>query len=164
MPVSVITLLITTSTTTYDAGLDIRSSDDDGAFAAGQIINGLLQLALYLLATVACFQAVADAYMGHRPDWRQSLRFAARRAPAVLAMTIVYFIGLAFGAIAIPIGAIFLAVRWAVAMPALLLERRGPIGALGRSWNLVGGFWWKTFDDLPAERFLEALDVARRGG
>ena len=37
---------------------------------------------------------------------------------------------------------------WSVAMPALLLERRGPAGALGRSWSLVGGFWWKCFGTL----------------
>jgi hypothetical protein len=61
VPVAVIGLLITTSTTTYDASLDIRSPDDDTAYGAGQVINAILQIALYLLATVACFQAVADA-------------------------------------------------------------------------------------------------------
>jgi hypothetical protein len=148
VPVAVVSLLITTSTTTYDAGLDVRSPDDDAAYGAGQVVNALLQIALYLLATVACFQAVADAYIGRRPDWRSSLRFAARRSPAVLAMTIVYFCGLAVGLIFVFVGAIFLAVRWSVAMPALLLERRRPIAALGRSWKLVGGFWWKVFGTL----------------
>jgi hypothetical protein len=148
VPVAVVSLLITTSTTTYDPTLDVRSSDDDAAYGAGQVINAVLQLALYLLATVACFEAVAEAYMGGEPDWRSSLRFAARRLPAVLGMSILYFFGLFFGLIAIVIGAIFLAVRWSVAMPALLLERRGPVSALGRSWNLVGGFWWKVFGTL----------------
>ena len=64
VPVAVISLLITTSTTTYDAGLDVRTADDDAAFGAGQVVKTLLQMALYLLATVACFEAVAEAYMG----------------------------------------------------------------------------------------------------
>jgi hypothetical protein len=148
VPVAVISLLITTSTTTYDSGLDVRTADDDAAYGAGQVVKTLLQLALYLLATVACFEAVAEAYMGGEPDWRSSLRFAARRAPAVLAMTIVYFLGLIAGLIFIIIGSIFLAVRWSVAMPALLLERRSPLAALGRSWKLVSGFWWKVFGTL----------------
>jgi hypothetical protein len=103
---------------------------------------------LYLLATVACFLAIADAYLGRRPDWRASLRFAARRAPAVLAMSILYFLGIFVGAFFVLIGAIYVAVRWSVAMPALLLERRGPIASLRRSWSLVKGFWWKCFGTL----------------
>jgi hypothetical protein len=148
VPVAVITLLITTSTTTYDSSLDVRVRDDGAAYGAGVVVNAILQLVLYLLATVACFQAIADAYMGRRPDWRSSLRFAARRAPAALAMTILYFLGIFAGLIFVLIGAVFVAVRWSVAMPALLLERRGPAGALGRSWSLVSGFWWKCFGTL----------------
>src|SRR4051812_27283579 len=148
VPVAVISVLITTSTTTYDAGLDVRSADDDAAFGAGQVVKTLVQMALYLLATVACFEAVAEAYMGGGPAWRSSRRFAARRAPGVLAMTIVYFFGLFAGLLVVVIGMIFLAVRWSVAMPALLLERRAPLAALGRSWKLVGGFWWKVFGTL----------------
>jgi hypothetical protein len=148
VPVAIISLLITTSTTTYDAGLDTRSADDGAAYDAGVVVNGLLQLLLYLLATVACFLAIADAYLGRQPDWRSSLRFAARRSPAVFVMSVLIFLGLFVGVFFLVIGAIFLAVRWSVAMPALLLERRGPISALGRSWSLVKGFWWKCFGTL----------------
>src|SRR3954453_10585833 len=63
VPVAVISLLITTSTTTYDAGLDVRSADDDAAYGAGQVVNTLLEMALYLLATGARFEAVAEAYV-----------------------------------------------------------------------------------------------------
>src|SRR3954447_6789477 len=73
VPVAVISLLITTSTTTYDAGLDVRTRDSGAAADAGAFVNAVLQLVLYLLATVACFLAIADAYMGRRPDWRSSL-------------------------------------------------------------------------------------------
>ncbi len=39
----------------------------------------------------------------------------------------------------------WLAVRWSVAVPALLAEQIGPRAALGRSWALVRGRWWRTF-------------------
>jgi hypothetical protein len=164
VPVAVISVLITASTTTYDAALDVRSPDDGTAYDAGVFVNGILQVVLYLLATVACFLAIADAYMGRPPDWRSSLRFAAQRTPVVFVMSILYFVGLLAGVFAVVIGAIFLAVRWSVAMPALLLERRGPVGALGRSWRLVKGFWWKCFGTLLVAYLLVTLLSFAVGG
>jgi hypothetical protein len=148
VPVAIVSVLITTSTTSYDPSADVRTRDPGSAYGAGVAVNELLQLVLYLLATVACFRAVADAYLGRPTDWRTSLRFAARRAPAAFAMLILYFLGLFAGVLVILVGAIFLAVRWSVALPALMLERRGPVAALGRSFGLVKGFWWKVFGTL----------------
>jgi hypothetical protein len=148
VPVAIVSLLITTSTTTYDPTTDVRTRDDGSAYGAGVAVHQLLQLVLYLLATVACFGAIADGYLGRRPEWRSSLGFAARRAPMALVMGILAFLGIVAGFIALIIPGIFLAVRWSVALPALLLERRGPVAALGRSWRLVKGFWWKVFGTL----------------
>jgi hypothetical protein len=148
VPVAVVNFLVTTSTTTYDATLDIRSPDDDSAYDAGQVVNAILGIALYLVASVGCVHAVGEAYMGRAADWRSSLRVGARRALPALGLSILYVLGLFFGFLALIIPAIFLAIRWSVAMPALVLERRGPIAALGRSWSLVGGFWWKCFGTL----------------
>src|SRR5207245_10510869 len=39
---------------------------------------------------------------------------------------------------------IWIAVRWLVGAPALLAEDLGPVNALGRSWQLVEGRWWRT--------------------
>jgi hypothetical protein len=39
---------------------------------------------------------------------------------------------------------IWIAVRWLVGAPALLAENLGPVNALGRSWQLVEGRWWRT--------------------
>jgi hypothetical protein len=40
--------------------------------------------------------------------------------------------------------AVFLWVRFAVAVPAVVLERAGPVTALRRSWQLVQGNWWRV--------------------
>lgn len=148
VPVAIVSLLITTSTTTYDPTTDVRTRDDGSAYGAGLAVHQLLQLVLYLLAAVACFGAIADSYLGRRPEWRSSLRFAARRAPMAFVMGILAFLGIVAGFIALFFPGVFLAVRWSVALPALLLERRGPVAALGRSWRLVKGFWWKVFGTL----------------
>ncbi len=39
---------------------------------------------------------------------------------------------------------IFLWARWLVAVPALVLEHRGPLEALRRSWNLTRGHTWRA--------------------
>jgi membrane-anchored glycerophosphoryl diester phosphodiesterase (GDPDase) len=51
---------------------------------------------------------------------------------------------LAFTIIGIPF-AIYLGVRWAFAMPAVLLERASVTEALTRSSNLIKGNWWRVF-------------------
>ncbi|GAA4662189.1 hypothetical protein [Kineococcus glutinatus] len=44
---------------------------------------------------------------------------------------------------AIAVGA-WLYVRWSLAAPALLLERAGVLGSMGRSWRLVRGSTWRV--------------------
>lgn len=44
----------------------------------------------------------------------------------------------------LPLG-IWLIVRFAVSVPVMMAERVGPIRALGRSWALSDGAWWRTF-------------------
>jgi hypothetical protein len=38
---------------------------------------------------------------------------------------------------------VWILVRWSVAIPVLTVEGGGPRRALGRSWNLVRGHWWR---------------------
>ena len=41
--------------------------------------------------------------------------------------------------------AIWLGFRWFSASYAVVIEGKGPIVGLGRSWNLVAGSWWRVF-------------------
>ena len=41
--------------------------------------------------------------------------------------------------------AIWLGVRWFSASFAVVIEGKGPIAGLGRSWSLVTGSWWRVF-------------------
>lgn len=43
-----------------------------------------------------------------------------------------------------PLG-IWIGVRWSMSWVALLIERQGPLSALGRSWGLTRGAWLHTF-------------------
>jgi hypothetical protein len=54
------------------------------------------------------------------------------------------FIAVAGGITAI-VFAIIVYIRWYVTIPALMLEGVGPVQAMGRSWRLVRGSWWRTW-------------------
>jgi hypothetical protein len=53
--------------------------------------------------------------------------------------------GLLFATIILFPLAIFLFVRWSLALPALVVEGTGTFGSLGRSMQIVSGQWWRTF-------------------
>jgi len=57
--------------------------------------------------------------------------------------------------------AVFLYVRWSLAIPALVAERRGAGGSLARSAQLVSGGWWRVFGVIVA---VAALTLAPQAG
>ncbi len=134
-----------------------ESEVDLDTFLAGQFVILVLAGLTYLLATGACFRAIAQAYIGEPTDWKASLRFALRRAPALLWLSILYGIGLTFGFLALIIPGIYLAVAWAVSFPALLVEDVRGRRALARSFRLVRGSWWRTFSILFIGYLLAAV-------
>jgi len=150
VPVQILSAIILASTVDDPAFLDVTTTesgteDADAAFWAGQFVTTLLTGASFLLATGACFRAIAEGWLGRRPDWRESLRFAARRALPLLWISILSVLGVLLGTIALIIPGIFLFVRWVVAYPVLFVEDERGGGALARSSQLVKGRWWQTF-------------------
>jgi membrane-anchored glycerophosphoryl diester phosphodiesterase (GDPDase) len=54
-------------------------------------------------------------------------------------------VGLVIGLVVLLIALIYIPTRLAVAFPAIVLDGESAVGSLSRSWNLVGGNWWRTF-------------------
>src|SRR5918997_1823503 len=143
LPVQIISALLTASIapeqfdfTTSETGV---SDDEEAEFLVGQGIVVLLSFISVLLATAVCFKAVADAYLGVEPDWRRSLRFAVRRLGGLVGVGFLSGIVVLLGFVALIVPGIWLAVALSLAVPALLLERIGPVQALKRSFRLVRG-------------------------
>jgi hypothetical protein len=99
----------------------------------------------YLVATGATYKAVAEAFLGDRPNWKSSLGYAFRRAHSLLWVSLLggLVVGVAFALCFIP--GIYLGVAFAVAIPAVMTEDVRGRRALGRSRRLVKGRWWRTF-------------------
>jgi hypothetical protein len=146
LPVQVVTAVVLASTVTDPDYLNITTTDpgtdDTAAFWAGQLVIVLLGMVSYLLATGACFRAIAEGWLGREPSWRESVKFAARRAHSLLWISILYGLSVAVGFVLCLAPGIWLAVAFSVAFPVLFVEDLRGGKALSRSFNLVKGRWW----------------------
>ncbi|MDX6678003.1 MAG: hypothetical protein QOE31_2055 [Solirubrobacteraceae bacterium] len=152
VPVQILSTLLTAdyTVTQFDLTTDTtqtpqQSLDELNQYIGGLAVTTLLQMAAVLLASAACFRAVAQSYLGEESDWRSSLRFALRNAPSLLWLTLLYGLGVLLGTVLLIAPGVWLFIGWAFAMPALLAEGVRGRKALGRSWGLVKGRWWRTF-------------------
>jgi hypothetical protein len=153
IPVQVVIAIVYLST--FSAGSDVpggsfaitlhpQPAQDPAARAGASVVVSLLSLVVAALVTAASVKAVSDAYLDHSPTIGTSLRYALRRLPAVLGCELLRVLGLIVTFILIIIPGIWLYGRWSVALPALLVERTGPVSALRRSSRLVKGRWWPS--------------------
>jgi hypothetical protein len=116
-----------------------------GVFLTGWGVALLITFVAGQLAQAGCFRAVADAYLGEEVGWRSSLRYALRRLPALLGMSIASGILTVIGFALCILPGVYLWAAFYVAVPVLLVEGSGPLRSLGRSRELVRGRWWGTF-------------------
>jgi len=166
VPVQIVSTIVTADYTLSSFGVGSNSEqttreaiDELNRHIDGLLVSALLQILALVFATAACLRAIIAAYLGETPDWRGSLRYAVRHAGPLLAMTALYLGGVTIGAIAFLLPGIWLYIAWAFALPVLLVEGlRGP-AALGRSYALVRGRWWRTFGVI-ALGFLLAIVIA----
>ena len=136
------------------------------------LVTLVAALLLTGILTVVMSRAVLGQQIGAREAWAQ----ARPRVPALLGVTglvILILLGVALlsigpGILASVLGAptpvvvvafvlgvpaaiavaIYLYVAFALAPPAIVLERRGVLASLRRSRQLVRGAWWRTFGIL----------------
>jgi hypothetical protein len=164
--------------------LDFDASDLRTAII-GVVLVAILTLVATTLASAACFKAVADAYLGHRPEWRASMRVAIRRLGSVL--WIIFLGGMVWvgvpvtviaggallGAVVVQgdaaplvvvpavlgglVAGVWLYISFAVAVPALLTEDARGSSALKRSFRLIRGRWWPAFALLVLGAILTAI-------
>jgi hypothetical protein len=150
VPLSIIATIIEASTNdqAFDVNATTTTTSDDGAVIAGTLIGALIQGAAAALAIAACFRVISSAYLGERAEAGPSLRYGLSRLLPLMVAYITLSIVLAVSALFLLIPAIFLGVKWSVTFAAIVSERAGPFSAIGRSWELTRGHWWRTFGTL----------------
>lgn len=108
-------------------------------------ISTVLGMLAALLATGAAFKAVADAYLGRRPQAGASLRFAGKKVLSLLWVGILTTMVVVAGFLLLIIPGIYMGIALMVVVPVLMVEDIRGFKALRRSRDLVRGRWWPVF-------------------
>jgi hypothetical protein len=125
----------------------------------GLILLGALgSIVIAPFSVGAVYRAVTDVALGRPATVGSVLRETLARyfpllglialaALIFLAWLIAFVIGLFLIVVWIGVGVlgVWLLIRWWLTVAAMMAEDIGPINGLRRSWNLVGGMWWRTF-------------------
>jgi hypothetical protein len=127
------------------------------AVGAAGLVAGLAGLLMYLVLTGAITRAVAAEVAGQDPSLEQSYRFGFHRLGSVLLVSVLVGLATIAGFILFIIPGIWIGVRLAVSVEALVVEGRRGTQAMGRSWELVGGHWWHAFGALVVAGLLTGL-------
>lgn len=142
---------------TFSVSSGSQTASDRAAVLGANGVLVVIELLAAALVTAACVKAVSDAYLDQPIGASESLRFALRRLPRLMVLEVVMWIGLIIGFILLIIPGIWLYAAWSVAVPVLLIERRGAFRSLGRSRRLVKGRWWATAAVLIVANLMVTL-------
>jgi hypothetical protein len=121
------------------------------------LVTALAGLLMFLVLTGAITRAVAAEVVGEDPSLEQSYRFGFHRLGSVLLVSVLVGLATVGGLILFIIPGIYIGVRLAVSIEALVVEGRRGTQAMGRSWELVGGHWWHAFATLLVAVLLTGL-------
>jgi hypothetical protein len=129
------------------SGLGAPSGFQSG-FSVSQLIgasffSGIISMVIAAFVQGALTRATVAANEGQRATFAESFSTALRVLLPLIGLSILMGIGLMFGFILLIVPGIILLLMWAVAVPALVVERIGIIAALSRSAELTKGVRWK---------------------
>jgi hypothetical protein len=82
---------------------------------------------------------------------------ALRRLPAALIAMVLMGLGVLCGIVLLIVPGIWLGVRWTLTLVAVADQEAGPTRAMGVSWQLVKGHWWRTLTIISVMVLLMAL-------
>jgi uncharacterized membrane protein len=137
----IFTLIAIVTVLPHQLGGDAQTTGGAVQSFVAAIVGWILQFIGQAVILYGAFQAMR----GRPVVLGDALRRGFSRFLPLLAISILVAIGLAIGFMLLIVPGIILAMRWAVAVPACVVENLGPISALRRSAELTRGHRWKIF-------------------
>jgi uncharacterized membrane protein len=132
-------------------------STSSWAVGTAGLVTALAGVVMFLVLTGAITRAVAAEVAGEDPSVEQSYRFGFHRFWSVLLVSVLVGLATVAGLILFIIPGIYIGIRLAVSIEALVVEGRKGTQAMARSWELVGGHWWHAFGTLVVAGLLTGL-------
>jgi hypothetical protein len=129
-------------------GIDLTDPDITKIPRSYWVLNAVAAPFLYMLMEGAIAVGVSDAYFGRTVDVWSAHGRAFARLPSLIAATFLRNLAIFVGLILLILPSLWVAARYLVTVPALLLEDLGPLKALGRSSELTKGEMGRIFKAL----------------
>ena len=148
VPLAIAGTIVVALTDEHYFDVSTTEVDQSGSAVAGNLIGIVLQGIALALAVAACFKIVSAAYLGEEANVGESLRYGAGRIVAIIVAYIVLAILLGISFILLVIPFVFFSVKFSMTFAAIVFERKGPFAAMGRSWALTRGSFWRTLGVL----------------
>ena len=115
---------------------------------ATALVSVLIGMVISAIVQGALTRATISASEGRKASFAESLSTGLRVFLPLIGLSIVFAFGVGLGFVLLIVPGIILLLMWAVAVPALVVERQGIFGALGRSSELTKGARWKILGML----------------
>lgn len=109
------------------------------------LVGVVVQMVGSSLLQVALVQATVTDLNGGKVSPRAGLELAARLLLPIIGLSVIVGLGVSIGALLLVVPGLILAVMWAVAVPAMVAEKRGVFESLQRSRDLTRGSRWAIF-------------------
>lgn len=118
---------------------DTRADPGAEALLVLPVVAALLLAVWVVYHAAAVFVVGAASRVLHeRPaPTREVLQEASGRLPSVIGVSLLSGLPIGLGLCCLAVPGVFLWMAWALAVPVAVLEVRGPVSSLGRSWELV---------------------------
>lgn len=135
---------------------------DVGSSLFGLALGYLAYLVLTPLQIGAITYAICESALGRPVLIGAMLRAAFRRYLHVLGY-VVLLVLMVISFCLFPLWT-WIVVGWVALLPAIFIENLGLVQAMGRSWRLVRGMWWRTFFILFLVLIIEYVVTLALGG
>lgn len=106
------------------------------------LLFGLIGVLISATLTGAITRASAGAVVGRAISVEESYAYGLKRLGSIIWVGLLFGLLVGLGFIALVIPGLFLLVKLAVSLPALVVEDKRGSQALGRSWDLTTGYFW----------------------
>lgn len=139
----------------------VPTSEDMGQFVVVTLVLLAIQFLIvqpFLVAAIA--RAAADVYLGEPVTIGGTYRYALSRLLSILWVTILGLLLTLLGFVLLIIPGIIALVRLAFATAALVVEGQRGTKAIGRSWRLTKGHFWRTLGTLLLAGIITAVVAA----
>jgi hypothetical protein len=143
-PTAIAVYLVYQRMPSYTAASDFASlMDFYRELGAKTVVQVSVAMVCMSLVMAAVCQGAVQALRGEPVRLGAMLAAAVRRMPSVLGLYLLAGLAITGTICTLALPILFM-VGWCAAVPAAVVERAGPIRALGRSWKLTRGFRWQV--------------------